>query len=351
MKISSSAWNILNGEALIEKRNRWFAKLLLVFIGKESREVLAVNGIRGETSLQIAYEDPEQWVVEALENLAGRIACSDNDIMFIPACIEYSIYGVHFIDKILGAEVFFQDDQWYNRYLKTPIGCLAYPDLDNNPTWHLAQRATHEFLRQDVKLPLFGLPAIASALNIAVNLYGQEILLEILTEPDNALKDLRTINSLICNLHRWYRSVVPLEQLQPVISWNRTQPPGFGQICGCTSQLVSGATYREFIEPLDSEALMVYPNGGMMHLCGSHTQHLETFRNMKALRAVQINDRAAWDLEKYFHGLREDQIIYLYPCEGMTVEMAMEITGGHRLVIADNISATILRKGCKCTFH
>jgi hypothetical protein len=55
---------------------------------------------------------------------------------------------------------------------------------------------------------------------------------------------------------------------------------------------------------------------------------------MKTLRAFQINDRAAHDLESYFISLREDQIIYLNPCCGMSVEMALEITKGERLVIA-----------------
>ncbi|MBQ9854585.1 MAG: hypothetical protein IJO53_00215, partial [Clostridia bacterium] len=50
-------------------------------------------------------------------------------------------------------------------------------------------------------LPLFGLPTIASALNIAVNLFGGEILMEMLTEPDNASADLTTINNLLCELH------------------------------------------------------------------------------------------------------------------------------------------------------
>jgi hypothetical protein len=77
----------------------------------------------------------------------------------------------------------------------------------------------------------------------------------------------------------------------------------------------------------------------MVHLCGSHLQHLESFREMKELRAFQINDRAAHDLEDYYKGLREDQIIYLNPCDGMTVEKAVKITGGHRLVIAGGTGA------------
>jgi hypothetical protein len=74
----------------------------------------------------------------------------------------------------------------------------------------------------------------------------------------------------------------------------------------------------------------------MIHLCGSHAQHLPVFRNMKSLHAVQVNDRAAEDLQLYFDGLREDQVIYLNPCAGMTIDKAMEITGGRRLVLCTN---------------
>ncbi len=54
---------------------------------------------------------------------------------------------------------------------------------------------------------------------------------------------------------------------------------------------------------------------------------------MKPLRAVQLNDRAAEDLEVYWNGLRPDQLFYVNPCPGMPVERIMKITGGRRLVI------------------
>jgi len=63
-----------------------------------------------------------------------------------------------------------------------------------------------------------------------------------------------------------------------------------------------------------------------------------------SLKAVQVNDRAAEDLQLYFDGLREDQILYLDPCPGMTVERAMEITGGHRLVVMKKTDRPVLRQ-------
>jgi len=138
-------------------------------------------------------------------------------------------------------------------------------------------------------------------------------------------------------MHRWYREAIPTAQMQPVCVGGRCQPRGLGQMCGCATQLVSGETYRRFVAPLDDEVLSVYPRGGMYHLCGSHTQHIPAWREMKRLRAIQVNDRAAEDLEAYFRGLRDDQIIYLSPTPTMTVERAMEITKGQRLVVCADV--------------
>ncbi|MBM3237767.1 hypothetical protein FJZ31_15875 [Candidatus Poribacteria bacterium] len=78
--------------------------------------------------------------------------------------------------------------------------------------------------------------------------------------------------------------------------------------------------------------LSVYPYGGMIHLCGRHTQHLPVWRDMKSRRAVQTNDRASEDVDKYFNELRDHQILYVNPCDGMPVERIREMTQGRRVV-------------------
>lgn len=347
MALSKKAKEILNRPDLIEKRDLWFSRMQNVFDNADdpwnNTYTFSVNGIRAE-GVHDLYTEPELWVEDCLENLAQQYSLIENEAYFRPLCVEYYAYVVHYVDKIFGAEVFNQGWQWFNRQLTTPIGQLKTPDLENDPVWSATRRAMNAFLEAEVSLPLFGLPTYASALNIIVNLYGENILVAMLEEPEAAAADLRVINDLICTLHRKSRSIIPMQQLQPVISWNRTQPPGYGQLCGCTTQLLSGPLYQELIAPLDDELLSVYPNGGMIHICGSHTQHMEAFRNMKSLKAIQVNDRAAADLQAYYEGLREDQILYLNACSEMTVEKAMEITGGHRLVIAGDISAPVLRR-------
>ena len=138
---------------------------------------------------------------------------------------------------------------------------------------------------------------------------------------------------MLTELHQWYRAHIPAQQLQPVCSCGRCQPPGHGQICGCTTQLLSPGLYEEFIMPLDNALLGVYPNGGMIHLCGSHTQLIPLFAKMPHLKCVQLNDKAAEDLKFYAEGLRDDQVIYLNPCEGMSTRQALQIAGDRKMVI------------------
>ena len=210
-------------------------------------------------------------------------------------------------------------------------------------TWALAKRTAKAFVEADVKLPLFSTSILSSALNIFINLYGQDGLIAMMEEPEAAEHDLKMINDLIRTLHKWYREHIPAQQLQPVCSSGRTQPPGSGQLCGCTTQLISGELYEEFIAPLDDRLLSVYPHGGMIHLCGCHTQHIPVFARMKHLTSLQLNDRAAEDLEAYHKLLRKDQVIYLNPCEGMTVGKALEITRGERLVLATDLIRPVLK--------
>ena len=339
--LSASARAILNDPALIAARDRRMAELTEFFRDpNRPRTLRDIPIVAGDTAWwpHICDEGgeslaPETWVKDALEALAARASVHQNDRVFCPWTVEYHHYGVHYVDRLFGAEIFSKKGNIYSKYLPTPVGTLEYPDLDNHPLWLHTKRALQAFLDADVKSVYFGLPVIASPLNIAINLYGQEFLCAMLDEPEAAKHDLAVITRLLCDLHRYFLEHLPIEQLQPVIVNTRIQPVGCGQICGCSTHLISKALYDEFIAPCDESVLKVYPNPGMIHLCGSHTQHIETFRAMQHLRVIQINDRAAEDLQLYFNGLREDQVIYFHPVPGVTLDDAMRITEGRRLVL------------------
>lgn len=333
--MSTAHLHALNDIKLINIRDVWFDRLHRLFAGNDDTEtVFALNGINGQaTDNSLMYSEPERWVAECLGNLAESAEQAQNTDVFTPLCVEYSAFGVHFVDSIFGCNVYFKDGQWQSDYLSGEIGALTAPDLDKSEPWQLAIRAAKAFTNADVTLPLFGLPTIASALNIAVNLYGEQILTEMLCNPENAAHDLKVINDTLIELHRRMLKLIPANQLQPVCAASRTQPPGFGQLCGCTTQLISPDCYREMAAPFDSELLSVYPHGGMIHLCGTHEHHIPAFRETQALRSFQLNDRASEGLAEYYNGLRADQIIYFTPCEKISAEKAVEITGGERLVL------------------
>lgn len=332
--MNSEARRRLRDPELIAARDRHFSRLQAVFDGKPVEHTCHLWGYPGQAKGASPYDQPEQWVAEVLADLAANADLLKDDLVFRPLCIEAGLYGVHFIDRMLGAETFeLTPGNWQCRTLDTPIGALQPVDLDTDDTWARERRIVEVFLAADVTVPLYGLPTLSAVQNIALNLYGDALLVAMFTDPEAVHHDLKVINGLICTLHRWYLDHVPLRQLQPVVSWARTQPPGYGQLCGCSCQLLSEGQYAEFIAPYDDALLSVYPKGGMIHLCGAHTQHINTWRGMKSLRAITINDRAMDDLEAYFEGLREDQIIYPIPYEGMTAEQTLAITGGHRTVL------------------
>lgn len=327
-------YSILNDDKLLSAREKHFARLKKIYAGAyDSPAPFFLRGINGAQPAVLG-DDPKEKVTDALNVLAKNATLLEDEKVFRPLCVEFDIYGVHFPDKIFGAEVFFIDG-WQVKTLDIPPGSLEMPDLEKEPTWLLARALAEEFVNADVKVPLFGTPTIASALNVAVNLFGQEILLTMMTDSDAAKHDLKIINDTLCEIHKWYIANVPVEQLQPVISWERTQPPGYGQLCGCTTQLVSPDMYKEFIAPLDEQILSLYPNGGMIHLCGSHTQHIPVWREMENLHALQFNDRAAEDLEIYFKEMREDQTFHINVCAGMPTEKIIEISNGKRVVIVE----------------
>lgn len=325
--------DILCDQTLIANRDHWFKEMSDYFYGSRTTPMHLAGMGADAAHPELMYTDPETWIREGAAHLAKYAHDRISDKYFVPLCFYCSIYGVHFIDRIFGCEVFFQDGQWYNRYLKNEVGQLQKPDLDNNETWALAKRIAYAFLDLKVTAPLFETPVIASPLNIAVNLYGEEILVAMLMEPEAARHDLQIINEVLIELHQWYRAHIPAVQLQPVVACGRCQPPEHGQLCGCTTQLLSPQLYEEFIMPLDDALLGVYPNGGMIHLCGSHTQLIPLFAKMPHLKCVQLNDKAAQDLRFYVEGLRDDQVIYFSPCEGISTRQALEIAGSKKIVI------------------
>lgn len=323
---------ILKRSDLLQIREEHFLRLEHLLTGDKPDQPFFLQGIDGE-GVADPYREPEHWVDQALNSLAERVESSKDPLVFRPLCLEFRPFGLHFTDCILGAVARNSDERWWVERFNSPIGSLPQPAWEDSDTWKLAQRLAIAFRDTGVSLPLFGMPIVAGSLTLAVDLYGPDFLEALLLDPQSAQRDLETITRVTRKLYEWYFENLPPELLQQTCASVRCMPPGFISIYGCTTHLLSAEIYADLIAPFDEAVLACGPRGGLIHLCGTHVQHIAAWKRMKPLRAVQINDLASADLAQYFEGLREDQIIYLHPTEDMTVERALDITGGRRLVI------------------
>ena len=218
---------------------------------------------------------------------------------------------------------------------KEPVGTLELPDLDKCEAWRNMKLSTEMFLEADVKLPLFSVGAVIGPIVTAVSLYGAEkFLTAMLDRPDAALNDLRVISDVAIQMRQWFVDNVPNQQLQGIIHRLRGQPPGHGQIDNCTSQLLGPEHYAEMVGPLDDEIMSVYPKGGMIHICGYHTQHIPYWRKSKSLKVLQLSGDAMTDLPIYHKELRDDQLVFVSPHATMSLPDIMKVTQGRRVIIA-----------------
>ncbi len=328
----------LNAPELLRIRETHMQRLQAVFAGEDAEDsAFVLCGVDAGGVFMPALDDPQTFIHDRLNILAQSADILRDSRVFRPLAMSTNIYGVHFSDSIFGAEVIYHDEQWQVKLLQRKVGDLAPPELALSASWLLGQAMATIYRNAQLAVPLYGPPCFASALNVGINLYGEELLVAMMTDPDDAQHDLQVINDTLTAEHRWQQHFLPPAQMQQACPADRTQPPGFGQICGCSTQLLSRELYRDFIAPLDDALLFTYAHGGMIHLCGAHTQHIPTWRDIPSFRAFQLNDRAVGDLQQYFTGLRDDQILYLNPCEEMPLERIMEITRGHRVVIIANL--------------
>lgn len=314
---------------LVAARQAWERRL-----ADPNDSPIYLRGILASGSTDM-YADPRRRAQEALNQLANHTDALKDETVFRPLSVNTGLHGVHFIDKIFGAEVYELDGEegnWQAQALSTPVGSLNPPDLENNPTWNAAREFARGFVDSGARVPVLMMPTVASALNVGLNLYGQELLIAMMLNPLAVHLDLQVINDVLIKIHDWYRANIPTDLLHQVACGGRYQPPGCGQICGCSTQLVSADQYSTFIAAMDDAVLSRYPNGGMIHLCGSHTQHIPTWRKMSSLTTIQLNDRAAEDFEIYLRDMPE-KIYYVKPCEGMPMERLVRLANDHKIII------------------
>jgi hypothetical protein len=292
----------------------------------------ASHGLWGTNDIDMLVE-PERWLEDVLADMARQAHVLRERVTFCPAMVEMDALGVRYIDALFGAPVRFYERQVWSEGLPCAVAELARPEVASHPVFLQSIRLARLAVEAGQGRLLLANPVLSCAANIGMNLFGGRLLEATILEPDDAARALGTINEVICQCTQAFVEAIPPALRRNSVGESRYAPPGFGQIDGCATQLLSAEVYRDFFAPLDAAVLRLSPHGGMIHLCGAHAQHIPVWREMPELRSVQVNDRAAEDLELYFRGLRDDQVIYVGPTETMSVDRILAITEGRRVVL------------------
>jgi len=311
-----------------------------LYAGEPMEAVLSIAGRLYGSSHPLAggneidmLKEPDAWLDDVLQDMADHVDEAADSITFRPLSIELDCLGVHFIDALFGAQVYFKEGQVWSDPLPYDLSELSMPDLSRSQVLTDALHLAQQTAKISQGKFLIALPVFSCAINIGINLFGEKLLLALADRPEVAKNTLMIINQVILHCVRAFRDVVPPEIMRNSVACTRYAPVGFGQVDGCATHLVSCSQYQTFFEEPDNAVLTLWPYGGMMHLCGQHVQHIPAFKRMKSLRSVQLNDSASEDLKAYYADLRPDQLFYVGPTATMTVDRILEISGGHRVVL------------------
>jgi len=331
LRLKDETRRILSDPELLEIQARHFADMESVYNGTNTRPFVLSGVYAG---VDRPSEGPAgQQMRRALDELAGQADLLRNKRIFRPLCFSISTYGEGFSKYLFGLNDIEHSAEKLPR-LDRPVGTLDPPPLEKCPAWRNAKAQTEMFLELELPVPLFSGVYITSPLVEAVNLYSEAFLIATLNDPDAARHDLSVLCDVEVRMRKWYVDNVPAAQLQWTAPRLRATPPGYSQIDGCTHQLIGPELYRDMVARLDAESLNVAPKGGMIHICGYHTHHIATWREMECLRVLQLSGDAMTDLPTYHQRLRADQIVYVSPHATMELEAIMEVTGGKRAVLA-----------------
>ncbi len=345
--MKSETYDILNDPDLIAIRDDWFGHMQAVYDGANDGEpAFILSGLTPPCEVPEGASLEEAMHLE-FDAMASEAHLMRDDRVFRQVASGASGHGKGWDDDFfpLPAE---PDPVTKLRRITEPVGCLEMPDMDKCEGWQNMKRSTEIFLEADVKLPLFTAVASSGPIVEAVSLYGAEkFLLAMYDDPAAVHNDLSVLAGIAIEQRQWFIDNVPEQQLQGIIHRLRGQPPGYGQIDGCTAQLLSPDSYREFVAPYDDAIFRIYPKGGMLHICGYHHQHIPMWREMESLKVMQLSGDSMTFLQLYFDGLRDDQLMFVSPHATMSLDDIMEVTGGRRVVIAlyprdlENIEAHI----------
>lgn len=313
-----------------------------LFAGEAVEQMIA---IAGDFHGYYGAADDNQLTTWVRNELPGVVAAqrevADDPVNFRPLLVEFVPFGVHYVDALFGARIFHFEDQWWSELLPGTLADLTPIDVAAAPLFRWTLTALESILAALPPDHAVTFPIYSSPLNVAINLFGEAVLMELYDPTPATMAGLDVLTTAIIDLHRLTNTHFSSPRVRFYCSCSRYAPDDVGHICGCSTQLLGPETYARTLAPRDAALLASYPSGGTLHLCGHHTQHLPTWRAMPSLRAVQLNDAAADELPLYLRGLRDDQLIYIGPTAEMPVARIHALCGGHRIILQEALPSPL----------
>ncbi len=284
--------------------------------------------------LLIAEKDREAWLNNQLRAVKANVEETlDGASLYYPIIEMFSLYGTHYVDKLLGGDVTWTGDQFWSKEMKCDVSCLQPPDLKNSAllkeTIELAQWIKE---KTDGKF-LISMPDVGCPLNVAVNLFGENFFLEMAMDPESAKRVLMLIGDVTKLVYDALVAAVGQETIRCHNAFYVYTPQDYAGLSICATQMISPDNFSELVAAADDACVPDCYKGMIQHLCGSSKQHVAEIARRPRIKGVQLNDDAADQFEAYYEGLREDQIFYLWPTENMPLDKILSITGGKRLVV------------------
>lgn len=311
-----------------------------LYAGKPVSGLVALNGrMYGHSHGLWGTNDPDPltqpsaWIDDVLSDMVANASETTDMKTFKPLLAEFDVFGTHYIDALFGAKVYFHEGQVWSEPLGCDMADITMLELSKNEVFVRSVALARKVVEVSQGRFFISNPVLSCPINIGINIFGDKLLWGLVERPDAAKHALRIINDVILECMKTFNEIIPFKQHRTGCGNSRYAPDGFGLIDGCATQLVSAKHYSDFFAPLDAELLGAYVNGGMIHLCGAHAQHIPAWRKMKKLRSVQINDRAADDFLLYAKGLRHDQAIYVGPTANTPMSKILEVARTRPVVI------------------
>lgn len=284
--------------------------------------------------LLIAEKDRDKWLDNQLRAVKANVEETlDGASLYYPIIEMFSLYGTHYVDKLLGGDVTWTGDQFWSKELNCEVSQLQQPDLKNSAllkeTVELAKWIKD---KTDDKF-LISMPDVGCPLNVAINLFGEKFFLEIAMDPESARRVLTIIANVTRRVHEVLIEAVGQETIRCHNAFYVYTPQDYAGLSICATQMISPANFSDIVADADDNCVPDCYKGMIQHLCGRSDQHVPEIAKRHRIKGVQLNDAAADQFEAYYKGMRDDQIFYLWPTENMPLEKILSITAGKRLVI------------------